>query len=246
MHAAWPRCCIIPPPPTPQLAPPLTSSHLSVPRSWIFHHDCVFSRERLQALLGALLPHVLRLKGVFRVSPDLWLAVSAAPSPAHAAEAAADPSPCAAAESLVDSNGSSRDSSSSSSATGGGGSLAQQGVSQPVPVELREVAYTRDSRVEVILDTGAAAMRAAAGAAAAAAAVCGPGTGPGDLDSQLAALSLAGKLDAGGSGEDSRMGVLATALGRAAAGDWSALETALLATLEAPASDPTKQGSLQL
>lgn len=206
----------------------------------------MFSRERLQALLGALLPHVLRLKGVFRVAPDLWLAVSAAPSPAHVAEAAADPSPGAAAESLVDSNGSSRGSTSSSSATGGGGSLGQQGASHPVPVELREVAYTRDSRVEVILDTQAAATRAAAGAAAAAAAACGAGAGPGDLDSQLAALSLAGKSDAGSSGEDSRTGVLATALGRAAAGDWSALETALLATLEAPASNFSNQGSLQL
>jgi hypothetical protein len=73
---------------------------------------------------------------------------------------------------------------------------------------LRETAYRRDSRVEIILDTaatsGAAAVAAAAGATHAV-------TG------------------GSGSAQEQRVGA---ALRQAGAGDWAALEDLLLATLE--------------
>lgn len=82
--------------------------------------------------------------------------------------------------------------------------------------------------MELILDTAAAAARAATAGAAAPGISCGQGAASGSLESQLAAVSLASSSAAGSNGG----GWVATALGQAAAGDWSALEAALLATVE--------------
>ncbi|KAL4451816.1 hypothetical protein ABPG75_007478 [Micractinium tetrahymenae] len=184
---------------------------------WILHRDCVFNRARLQALLQALLPRVLRLKGVFRVSPKLWVAVSAAPTPAAGGSSSSSSSDC------------------NSSGHAGSSSGVQHEKPEPPPVELREIAYRRDSRVEVILDTAAAAALAAA-AAEGSGVACEAASGDGgSLEAQVGGLSLGGSPASGSSGMSSEAMPIDAALGRATACDWSALEALLLATLESPA-----------
>jgi hypothetical protein len=161
----------------------------ALPCSWIFSRDCIFSQQTLQQLLCLLVPGTLRVKGVFRVAASTWVAASAAPGPAAvAAQATAGVAAAGAAAAEA-----------TPAAAGGAGGI---------PVELRETAYRRDSRVEIILDTAATA---AAAAAAAAAGVTPAATG--------------------GSGSTHKQRVTA-ALGHAGAGDWAALEALLLATLE--------------
>lgn len=133
--------------------------------SWIFHRDCLFSRPALLALLRALVPLTLRVKGVFRVSPKTWVAVSAAPTPAAAAAAAAS-----------------------------------------ADVELAEIAYRRDSRVEVIVDVATAA-----------------------------AANADGQEVSSGAAEPGVAQRVAGALRQAAAGDWTALEELLVAAQATPA-----------
>ena len=82
------------------------------------------------------------------------------------------------------------------------------------PVELTETAYRRDSRVEVILDTAAAAA-AGVGAAGAGAAV------------PTGALGRA---------QEQQLQVVAS-LKQAGAGDWAALEDLLMSTLAPAASN---------
>lgn len=94
-------------------------------RSWVFHRDCMFSRKRLLELLPPLAACSLRLKGIFRVAPATWVAVSAARAAAAAAAAAG----------TADAAGAAAETSSSAAAA----------------VELTEIAYRRDSRAEVIV-----------------------------------------------------------------------------------------------
>ncbi|PSC70787.1 cobalamin biosynthesis [Micractinium conductrix] len=186
---------------------------------WIYHRDCTFSRPALLALLAQLVPCTLRVKGVFRVSPRQWVAVSAAPPPATAGAVAAG---------------------EGSGSGGSGGSAAAGAAAASEAVELREIAYRRDSRVEIILDTKATAAAAAAAAAATAAAAVAASAGGApaagsaaapasdSLEVRAAAVSLA---QAAGASREALKQQVVAALGSAAAGEWSALEALLLATL---------------
>lgn len=70
--------------------------------SWVFHRDCVFSRQRLLELLPPLVDATLRVKAVLRVGAKAWVAVSAAPAHAPAAADAAAGTAAAPAVELVE------------------------------------------------------------------------------------------------------------------------------------------------
>ena len=102
---------------------------------WVFHRDCVFSRQRLLELLPQLVAATLRAKAVLRVGPKTWVAVSAAPSHMHAPAAAAVAADAAPADAAA-------------------APAAAPAAAMPA-LELIETAYRRDSRVEVIIDVAA-------------------------------------------------------------------------------------------
>jgi len=171
----------------------------ALPHSWIFHRDCIFDRSRLQALLQLLVPRTLRLKGVLRVASATWVAVSAAPGAAPTAREQDAPAP------------------SSEAASSSQPPPPAAAAAAAAPVELSEIAYRRDSRVEMIIDVAAAA------ACSTQAADRDASLAAGALEQQAAQLGL----DDGGSLELR----VAAALSQAAAGDWDSMEALLLQTM---------------
>lgn len=202
-------------------APPASLTHTLCPACrWVFHPADVFARPRLQRFLALAHRLAPRVKGVFHVSPKAWASASGGTTAGGGGAAGTADTAAGDAEE---------------------GELEAEGDGL-----LQEIAYRRDSRLEVILSLvvpSGGSSEEAIGAAAATG--DGGGQGQGTEGQQAAAGAAADGRDvaaaaAGGSGSAAATAEpwqldgarLAAALERGRRGDWSALEAIVLSLLE--------------